>query len=707
MNVQIAHLFQNQNGYVNSNQKPYQSGYSFCGYPSSPMKDTVSFCGRKIQIDENANINLEYITDKSVETLVRKILSKSGRYNNIDKKDLIKVLKYFGYDDKPDSVNGSHGKYRNIAYPDMFFTILPDNDIDKAAIKTLRNALFIVNDTNGELMIEAYRKPSDEKIEDFKKRTQKFDRENNTNKYRAELEKAKTEAAKSTSENTPKETTLTKQQETGLVQEKQEEIIDAYEQIQMQETVDVHLEYIDELITEIEETTKRFEISNKDMEEIEAQLLKLNSDYCAKQVYFSKIKEIENRIKEVKENKDFIEISKKLEKLTQQCNEIAGETNILSSENECQSKLFEIEQQLNEAKEILSEKEDEIIRIQIEIDEIEDVFNDDNPLYKARKKARYERLKEELKEISIRKQKEETGKQEEAAPVKTGSGSLLPKKEVPDALNNTETVNKGKQTELTTESISDGQTKEIYDGKAVLPHIVLPVSKAGSAMINDLISREFTEDDISVLKNCDIETFKEMLNGKIDAVLSQNESKQIIRAANIVFLDEVYLCQSEQNQNNDIYSLKYDEINELAEKVLKGEKSFSINTKSKGKFDINLAKDINFKNIDERVEYYAKPLSENEIEPVETEIFKYYPNMRPKEKEQARSVLLRQSKYMKFLTEDTVCDSLKITLLKLFWSDYDEEFNTRYAADVEKSYNLKKEQKIKFEQLSNMDFSNI
>lgn len=163
--------------------------------------DSVSF-GAK----EEPNINWEWLDD--IEDIVKRLLAKDNSTKTISAFELKKVYRYFGYDipsggtkkgNTGSSGSGDDHGFKHSAF-DIYITIGGgQNEADRSAVGHLKNALRRINETNGELLPPPRKgdrsktSVTDDDVNKFIAKTSKYDEEKNTNKYRANLEKAKEE----------------------------------------------------------------------------------------------------------------------------------------------------------------------------------------------------------------------------------------------------------------------------------------------------------------------------------------------------------------------------------------------------------------------------------------------------------------------------------------------------------------------------------
>ena len=96
---------------------------------------------------------------------------------------------------------------------------------------------------------------------------------------------------------------------------------------------------------------------------------------------------------------------------------------------------------------------------------------------------------------------------------------------------------------------------------------------------------------------------------------------------------------------------------------------------NKGMIDMEMVKNMYTK--------LSQPLSDNDKISLQNTIFKYCPNLSESEKERAKDLILKQSKYMNLLNEANNDKEVVKQVLNLFWSDFG---NPEYAELSIKEY---------------------
>ena len=213
---------------------------------------------------------------------------------------------------------------------------------------------------------------------------------------------------------------------------------------------------------------------------------------------------------------------------------------------------------------------------------------------------------------------------------------------------------------------------------------LLPLPNVVNAYEN-ILDKEFKESSFAGIAN-DEQTISNHLQQVLSKVVKTIEYERANNALRFALLDSVY--KNSKDKNGEIYSLTPQETISLIDKIKKGEKEFSIATKT-SELKISLEKDIDFDEINETFANYnedIQKMGEEEATPIIDAASKYAPQLSENETTVLFYTLSREGSYIKSLSDTSADPSLKAELLKKVWTSFDARTKNNYTEEIIKKY---------------------
>ena len=210
---------------------------------------------------------------------------------------------------------------------------------------------------------------------------------------------------------------------------------------------------------------------------------------------------------------------------------------------------------------------------------------------------------------------------------------------------------------------------------------LLPLPNVVNAYEN-ILDKEFEESSFTGIAN-DEQTISNHLQQVLSKVVKIIEYERANNALRFALLDSVY--KNSKDKNGEIYSLTPQETISLIDKIKKGEKEFSIATKT-SELKISLEKDIDFDEINETFANYnedIQKMGEEEATPIIDAASKYAPQLSENETTVLFYTLSREGSYIKSLADK---NALKAELLKKVWTSFDARTKNNYTEEIIKKY---------------------
>ncbi len=657
-------------------------------------QDTISF-GASCRKDPH--IDYDCITNPKIKKAIQKLINTE---ENISREQYIKILKYFGYTNT--SKEGGMDIYRRVPYASgaMIFKI-PNSHIITGEYKSrLQNALARINDTKGELC-SSKSALCDGQIEEFLDMVSDFQPDTDTNEYRKNLiKKQKSSEIQTQKQEIDDKYEERKQAGIEYTRSKQQELIDNAEKEKeleyiadiLQKSKSLLEEYINNFNQYINENTTKIDLVLESASEFKVYL---NSDFSDQTI--SMINKYTKKLKHLKIGAETLH--KREKKL---------KPKDLSKE-QADSYYKEVEQFCITASDTIHEYDNLIDEKFRELGDLISKENEHFIQYKEERAKRHikrcydwERMKNTgiTDFSSLRNYKTETQETVEPPKESEKEGSdIIPDDdniEIKDTKETPNIVFDGDGTIKTLDSLTEAdrltdteaielndkenlklqdETMQIFEktAKKIMPFAIPEAQKAVTGILTDLC----TAQDIEIINSTDIEEFKNLMNNKINEITLNSQYKQILRAA-------IYAVLSVQNQPN-AYSMPLNKIIEAG--------------KNYNKADTD--------KVQKMFDKYNKPLSQDDFEKVKNELLLYCDNISDEEKEEAESLIQEEGGYLAVLIDEEQNDEAKASVLKQFWSDYDEKFATSYTDSVISKFNEIKVHKDKLKEIGEADSSDF